>query len=80
MKKCANSRYRRYPYSRERALDSSRRNGGSPVAVAGGQVGSQEREPDHGDDSVAVVEVTAAAGSRRDQATQLDAMFPRMST
>ena len=29
------SRYRRYPYSRERALESSRRNGGSPVAVAG---------------------------------------------
>ena len=35
MKKCAYSRYRRYPYSRERALESSRRNGGSPVAVAG---------------------------------------------
>ena len=35
MKKCAYSRYRRYPYSRERALESSRRNGGSPVAVPG---------------------------------------------
>ena len=33
--KCAYSHYRRYPYSRERALESSRRNGGSLVAVAG---------------------------------------------